>query len=165
MSSTARKKPELVELEPQHVAVIRKTVPISQLRDVFDHGFSAVLETLEKQAIAPSGPPVGIYHGMPTDTVDVSVGFPTEDAVADDGEVQASMLPGGEVVRYEHVGPYELLAQSYEHLQEWMADRMLLPGDTMWEVYVTEPTGDDPNAIITEINWPATERHAGGVAG
>lgn len=165
MSGSARKKPELIEVEPQHVAVVRKKVSISELRDVFDRGFPAVIDVLERQSIEPIGPGLALYHGLPGDTVDVSVGFPTAAAIEAEGDVQPAMLPGGEVARLEHIGAYERLPQSYEQLQNWMADRMLLPGQTIWEVYVTEPAGGDPDALVTQLNWPVTERRSGGVEG
>ncbi len=164
MAESAHQKPEIVTLEAQHVAVVRRTVPMSQVRQVFDEGLPAVMAALSNQGLAPVGPPIAIYHGTPSDTVTVSVGFPTAGEIAAEGDVHATTLPGGEAAGITHVGSYDSLSRSYSRLQDWMTDRALVPGSQVWEVYVTEPNAEDPSSMITEIRWPFTER-VGGLEG
>lgn len=161
MAESAHKKPEIVTLESQHVAVVHRTVPMSQVHQVFDEGLPAVMAALTKQGVTPDGPPLAIYHGTPSDTVSVSVGFPTAVEITAEGDVHAATLPGGEAAGITHVGSYDSLSRSYARLQDWMTDRALVPGTPVWEIYVTEPNPEDPSSMVTEIRWPFSERMGG----
>lgn len=52
-----------------------------------------------------------------------------------------------------HVGPYDALGETYERMAEWMRAQAIMPGDVMWESYLTEPRTDDPEATRTSITW------------
>ena len=57
-----------------------------------------------------SGPPFGWYHGVPTDVVDVSAGFPVAgDVHPTDGGVVVEERPGGRAVVAVHVGSYDTI--------------------------------------------------------
>ena len=150
--------PQLLTVEPCPVAVLREVVPMSALTQFFDRAFHAVPAVLEHQQITITGPPLSVYFGMPTDTVDVAGGFPTERGVLPDDGVVAFTLPGGRVARILHHGSYDTLGESYGRLTTWMGERSLTPGPLMWESYLTEPEpGGDPMDLVTEITWPIAE--------
>jgi hypothetical protein len=46
-------------VHPQHAAVLRAEVPMTELRDVFDRGFTAVMQAVQSQGVAIVGPPFG----------------------------------------------------------------------------------------------------------
>lgn len=94
---------------------------MEELRTVFDRGFVEVMHVAKAQDVAISGPPFGFYPRMPTDTVEVAVGFPVSATVTPDGDVTPFELPGGQVVTGIHVGSYESLEASYRQLTEWAA--------------------------------------------
>lgn len=91
---------------------------------------------------------------MPSDTVDVAAGFPTDGPVAAEGSVTPYQLPGGRVVELVHMGSYDTLGESYERLLAWMRDQNLTPAPMMWESYLNEPQPDAPGATITLITCP-----------
>ena len=141
----------------QPAAVVRDEVPMEEIRTVFDRGFGQVMRVAEAQGVAITGPPFGFYPRMPTDTVEVVVGFPVAAPVTADGDVTPFELPGGRVVTGIHVGSYESLEASYRELTEWAAahDRSL--AGHMWESYLTDPRTDpDPATWQTRITWPLT---------
>ena len=72
----------------QPAAVMRAEVPMEELRTVFDRGFGEVVRVAEAQGLTITGPPFGFYLRMPTDTVEVAVGFPVSTTVTPDGNVQ-----------------------------------------------------------------------------
>lgn len=153
-----RHDPEIVTLEPATVAVLRETIPMTAMSDFFGRAFSGAAEALGRQGIAPAGPPLGIYYGMPTDTVDVAAGFPFVGTFADDGAVTAVTLPAGRAVQLMHQGSYDTLTDSYGRLMAWLAEQALTPGPVMWESYLTEPTPDgDQSEMLTLIVWPLAE--------
>jgi effector-binding domain-containing protein len=150
--------PELVTLEPTTTAVVRETVPMSELTGFFDRAFGAVMAAAQDQDVAVTGPPFAMYLGMPTETVDIAAGFPTDRAVSPAGGVVPSELPGGRAGQLLHVGSYDSLEQAYGRLMGWLGEQGLVPSQVMWETYLNEPTPDgDPNANQTLITWPVTD--------
>lgn len=144
-------EPTLVDLQPQPCVVLRERVPMGEMTSFFSRAFH-----LTGAAAGPhiGGPPLGIYFGMPSDTVDVAAGFPVHSAVEPSGEVVAYTLPGGRAAQYTHLGSYDSLAQSYDRLMTWMRERDLTPADVMWESYLNEPQPDHPESARTLITWP-----------
>ncbi|MCA1780877.1 MAG: GyrI-like domain-containing protein [Dermatophilaceae bacterium] len=150
--------PELVTLEPTTAAVLRETVPMSELTDFFDRAFHAVMVTVQAQEVAVTGPPFAIYYGMPTDTVDLAVGFPTATPVSPADGVVAAELPGGRAAQLLHVGPYDQLESAYGRVMAWLSEKDHRPADVMWETYLNEPAPDgDPTANQTLITWPIVD--------
>lgn len=141
--------------EPQVAAAIRAEVFMAELRDVFDRGFAEVARVAGAQGIAITGPPFGFYPRMPTDTVEVVVGFPVASPIAPEGDVEPFELPGARVVTGVHVGPYEELERTYGELTAWaQAEGHELRGP-MWESYLSDPRAQpDPATWETRITWP-----------
>ena len=153
MSETT--EPQVVELASTTVAALRETVPMTGLREYYDRAFHTIMGVIQGQGIQPTGPPVGIYYSMPTETVDMAAGFPTDREVTADAGVEATTLPAGRAVQLTHAGSYDSMAQSYDRLMAFVRDQGLSPGPLMWETYLTEPTPDgDPDAMRTLITWP-----------
>lgn len=151
---TETHEPEIVTLEPQTVALLRETVALDALTDYFDRAFHAVMRVAGAQGVAVVGPPVGVYFGMPAETVDVGAGFPTDRAVEAADGVTPDTLPGGQAVQLLHVGTYDALEAAYGRLLAWAGERGLSPGPLMWEAYLTEPDAAAPDATRTLIVWP-----------
>lgn len=142
-------------IDPQLAAAVRAEVPLEEIRGVFDRGFGQVMHVAEAQGVAIAGPPFGFYPRMPSDTVEVAVGFPVAVAVTPDGEVNPFELPGGRVVTGIHVGPYESLEASYRELMDWAAAAGHSLAEHMWESYLTDPSSQpDPATWQTKITWP-----------
>lgn len=147
-------EPHVIDLEPAHTAVIRATVPMAELRDFFDRSFGELAAVLGQQGVTPASAPFARYYGMPAETVELEVGFPTPTVVTAEGSVQPGSLPGGRVAHLTHRGSYEALGESWGRLAGWIVEQGSTPGSAFWEVYVTEPTPDmDPAELITELYW------------
>lgn len=148
-------EPAVVTLEPAPTAVIRRVVPMDRLPEFFDGSFGALAAAVTEQGASVAGPAFALYHGMPAETVDLEVGFPTQRAVRADGDVVASVLPGGRVARAVHAGSFDGLGPAWERLRTWIDEQGLRAGEIFWEVYVTQPRPDmDPADLRTELNWP-----------
>ena len=142
-------------IEPQPAAVVRDEVPMAEIRTVFDRGFPEVMRVAAAQGVAITGPPFGFYPRMPTDTVEVVVGFPVAAPVTPEGDVTPFELPGGQVVTGIHVGSYESLEATYRELTEWAAAEGHALAGRMWESYLTDPRAQpDPATWQTKITWP-----------
>ena len=150
-------EPEVVDVEAATTAVISGVVPMSDVAPFFDRAFSTLPAVLAEQGIAPLGAAFALYHSPPGETLDLSVGFPTDRTVATEGEVHASRLPAGRVARVVHHGSFDQLGSSWERLRRWIDERGLTAGGVLWEVYVTEPDPQmDPGELRTQLNWLLT---------
>lgn len=147
-------QPQIVELQPRTVALLRETVRMDALPDFFDRAFHAVAELAGRQGTNLAGPPLGVYFGMPSDTVDVGAGFPTDRAVDSEAGVEAITLPGGRAAQVLHVGSYDQMQATYGLLMGWLGEQGLTPGPLMWETYLTEPDPAAPEKTQTLIVWP-----------
>lgn len=150
-------QPEIVTLDPRPVALVREKVSMDALADFFGRAFGAVARAAGLQDVPLAGPPLGVYFGTPTDTVDVGAGFPTAGPLSQDDDVVALTLPGGRAVQVLHEGTYEGMALTYDRLMRWVAEQELTLDPLMWEVYLTEPDPTAPEATRTLIVWPITE--------
>jgi effector-binding domain-containing protein len=145
------------QLQEQPTAVLRETVPMVALRSFFGRAYGAVMGAAQQQHIQLAGPPFAMYHGMPTDVVDVEAGFPVAAPLpwSGDGGVTAGSLPGGQALEAMHIGPYETLPETYGAIMAKMRADNLTPGDAMWEYYLSDPAAEpDPAAWKTLVVWP-----------
>ena len=160
MTETNQEKtPEIksTELQEQPTAVLRETVPMNALKDFFGRAYHAVMGAAEQQHVQLAGPPFALYHGMPTDVVDVEAGFPVAAPFpgGDGGGVTAGSLPAGRAMEAMHIGPYEKLPETYGAIMGKMQAEGLTPGNAMWEYYLSDPaTEPDPAAWKTLVVWP-----------
>lgn len=133
----------LEEVPAATVATMRRTVPMADLTDFFGTAFHHVAGAVSEAGGRVAGAPFAWYHGMPTDTIDVSAGF---EVVGDVHPTAAGVAllerPGGRAAIAMHVGPYDALAQTYGRLLGWLSDQGLEPGPEMWEEYLSPPEGD-----------------------
>ena len=143
---------QLVDLESQSTAVVREQVPVNRLTEFFDHAFSSVMAVTGRQGVVVTGPPFALYHGIPTETVDVEAGFPTASSLEAEGDVRLGSLPAGRAVEAMHVGSYETLSQTYDEAMSWAHEQGLRPGTDMWEQYLTDPGAEpDPASCRTRV--------------
>ncbi len=148
-------EPELVHGEPVTTAVVRRVVPVGELREFFDVSFRGIAGTTAEQGVQVVGPAFALFHGPYGETVDLEVGFPVAGSVRADGDVVGSALPTGRVARVTHVGGFDGLGDSWARLEAWLGERGLSPSAERWESYVTQPSPDmDPADLRTELNWP-----------
>lgn len=141
----------------QMVAVIRKDMAMGELGAFFPEAFGAVAAAVERAGGSVVGPPFGWYHGMPTERVDVAVGFPVADLPegALEGEVVVLERPGGLAAAALHIGPMDDLGATYRELEAWLRDRQLDRAEHAWEEYLSDPTAEpDPTMWQTRIVWP-----------
>lgn len=146
--------PEIVTTAPQPTAVVRATVAMDQIRDFYDTAFGAVIDATTEQGVGVLAA-FGHYLSAPTDTVELEVGFTTDRPITAVGEVAAGELPGGEVARATYLGGYDGLGAAWQELFDWVTGQGRTVGESMWEVYVTEPSPElDPATLRTDLYWP-----------
>ena len=144
----------LLERAPQPTAVVRSTIAVSDILEFLGGAYAAVMRVLAIQGITPVAEPFAYYRGAPTSTVDIEAGFPIAVPCAPDGEVVPGELPGGTIATGMHIGPYDTMVDTYERLTSWITAQHLVPGEAMWETYMTDPQQEpDPTKWRTQIFW------------
>ena len=146
---------ERVELQPRTMLGVRDIVRLTELSDFFGTAFDAAAAELTRQGVRPVGPPVALYTGDPSDTVDVTAGFPVAEPVESAPSIVVADLPGGPAVQTTHAGDYDTLADTYAQVVEWLTERKLIPSRLVWEEYLVGPdSGAAPSEWRTRIVFP-----------
>jgi effector-binding domain-containing protein len=144
-----------VELEPRTMLGVHERVKMADLTEYFGRAFEKSAAALAEQGLAPAGPPLALYHGMPTDTVDVTAGFPVAGAARASADVVVTELPAGEAITSIYTGPYDGMTRTYDQIAAWLQEQDLTTGADMWEEYLTGPDSDpDPATWQTRIVFP-----------
>ncbi|MBL8796456.1 MAG: GyrI-like domain-containing protein [Planctomycetia bacterium] len=147
--------PHLTDTVAQQTAVIRLTIPRSEIQQVMGPAIGEVMSTLAAQGVAPAGPVFSHHFRMSPDIFDFEVGVPVRQAVTPVGRVSASQLPAARVARTVYHGPYEGLGAAWGQFGDWLAANGHQPTANLWECYVFGPeSSPDPAAWRTELNRP-----------
>jgi effector-binding domain-containing protein len=146
---------ERVELQPRTMLGVRDVVALTELSDFFGTAFEAAAAELGRQGAHPAGPPIALYTGDPSDTVDVTAGYPVTDPVEAPPLLVVSHLAGGPAVQAIHTGNYDTLADTYAQIIEWLTEQKLTPTSQVWEEYLVGPdSGAAQSAWQTRIVFP-----------
>jgi effector-binding domain-containing protein len=70
------------------------------------------------------------------------------------GEITCYELPGGQMAKIVHKGPYMKSAPTYKKLFEWIAANHKKVAGPTREVYMNDPREVPPEDILTEIYAP-----------
>ena len=148
-------QPQIVQTAEQLTAVIRFTVPRSELMSVMGPGYGELMAAVAAQGIAPAGPWFTHHLRVDPDTFDFELGVPVSREISAAGRVQASHLPAARVARTIYHGDYAGLPAAWEEFKAWIAAQELTPGTTLWESFVAGPEANpDPTTWRTELNRP-----------
>lgn len=144
--------PHLETVGPWVSAGVRQVVPMGDLKDVFAASFQNVAGAVTAAGGQLVGPAYGCYFGMPTDVIDVEIGFGIDRVVVASG-LNVTEQPATQAVVGTHVGPYDDLSQSYQELMPWFEQQDLELADIMWEFYDSPPE-TDPAQTVTRMVFP-----------
>lgn len=151
---------KIEEIKEQPTLVIRESATMASIPERMGKIFSEIVAFMGKRGIAPAGAPFAYWHNMNSESIskgvfDMECGFPVGMPVEGEGEIMASKLPGGKVVKTMHIGPYEALSETYEAVLSWIKEKGYQVGEDMWETYLTNPCEvSDKSKWMTEIIWP-----------
>jgi effector-binding domain-containing protein len=111
--------PEVIERAEEPYVAIRTTVTMASIGAASAH-FPAVFEWLARHGSAPAGPPFFKYDVIDmASQLQIEVGVPVPEHLADDGSVLAGVLPAGRYASVIHVGHPGQLADTTADLLAW----------------------------------------------
>jgi uncharacterized protein YndB with AHSA1/START domain/effector-binding domain-containing protein len=148
-------EPRIVSTDAQPAAVIRLTIPRSDIQKVMGPAIGEVMAALGAQGVSPAGPVFAHHLSMDPGMFDFEVGVPVAGRVSPAGRVKPGELPAARVARTVYRGPYEGLGQAWGDFDKWIKGEGLKPAPDLWERYVKGPeSGPDPATWRTELNRP-----------
>jgi effector-binding domain-containing protein len=145
---------EIVDLRPQRVVTMRKTVPRSGLGQFFGEVTPKLYAAVSQHSAKQVGPFYARYYSADPAAFDTEAGIPFDGSITPAGGVAIKELPGGKAAKTVHLGSYETLSDEYRRLEKWIADEGHRPGDGPWEAYINDPSNAKESDLRTEIYWP-----------
>ncbi len=121
-----------------------------------------VCEYAQASGAGIDGRPTFICHETPREAMkanaeasaDVEVVIPVSNVVDGEGDITCYELPGGQMAKIVHKGPYEKCAPTYKKLFEWIAENHKKVVGPTREIYMNDPRQVPPEDILTEIYAP-----------
>jgi len=147
--------PQIVQTPAQEAAVIRLTIPRSQMPKQFGPAVGELLQELNRQGIEPVGAVFAHHFRITPETFDFELGIKVATPVSDNGRVRRGALPAVKAARAIYSGPYEGLPGAWDEFGEWMKSNGLEQAEDLWELYSVGPQSTpDPANWRTELNRP-----------
>ena len=131
--------PQIIQTEAHEAAVIRLTIPRSEMMKVFGPAVGELMAVLASQGVEPVGAVFAHHLKMPPDTFDFELGVKVAAPVKATGRVKPGQLPAAKVARTVYSGPYEGLPAAWGEFVTWMKANGHEQAENLWEVYSIGP--------------------------
>jgi effector-binding domain-containing protein len=149
--------PQIIKTAAQEAAVIRLTIPRSEMMKAFGPAVSELMSTLAAQGVEPIGAVFAHHMKITQDTFDFELGVKVSVPVKAAGRVRPGQLPAAKVARTVYSGPYDGLPSAWGEFNNWMNANGHEQAADLWEVYSVGPqSSPDPANWRTELNRPLT---------
>ena len=147
--------PRIIETDVQEAAIIRLTIPRSEMMKVFGPAVGELMAALASQGVEPVGAVFAHHLKMSPDTFDFELGVKVTSPVKASGRVKPGELPAAKVARTIYHGPYEGLPSAWGEFDKWMRANGHEQAGSLWELYSVGPQSTpDPVNWRTELNRP-----------
>ncbi len=147
--------PQIVQTTAHQAAIIRLTIPRSEMMKAFGPAVQELMATLTEQGVKPVGAVFAHHLRMPPDVFDFELGVEVSTPVKPAGRVKPGQLPKAKVARTVYHGPYQGLPDAWGEFVQWMKANGHEQAEDLWEVYMVGPqSSPDPTNWRTELNRP-----------
>ncbi|MCA9291394.1 MAG: GyrI-like domain-containing protein [Phycisphaerales bacterium] len=147
--------PRIVQIAGRPAALLRLTIPRSEIQTVMGPAIGEVMSTVAQQGVAATGPVFTHHLAMDPATFDFEVGVTVATPIRPAGRVRLGMWPGMRAAQTVYRGPYEGLGAAWGEFDAWIAAQGLAAAPDLWECYLAGPeSGPDPTTWRTELNRP-----------
>jgi DNA-binding transcriptional MerR regulator len=155
-AETPLEKVEVKELAGQPALTMRSRTTPEDLDPVISESINGVAAYMGELGARRAGPPFTISSDPDAEgMIEVSIGWPTAEALPGRGRVESLLLPGGTVAWAVYRGSYTGLSGAYRALYEWIVEHGYEAVGDPREVYYTDPDEvPDPADYVTGIIWP-----------
>lgn len=147
--------PKITQTAAQLTAMIRLTIPRTEVQKVMGPGISEVMAAVAAQGVAPAGPWLTHHLKMDPEIFDFEICVPVTAPVVAAGRVRPGQLPAAKVARTIYHGGYEGLGAAWGELEAWIVASGHQSAPDLWECYLAGPESNpDPATWRTELNRP-----------
>lgn len=110
-----------------------------------------------------AGPPMFLWHEKSVEdalradqegNADIEICIPIAERIPETDEIKCYELPGGEMAKIIHKGPYEDCGPVYERLFAWIEKNGKMLSGPIREAYLNDPREVGPEEILTVIYAP-----------
>ncbi len=147
--------PKIIQTNAHQAAIIRLTIPRSEMMKAFGPAVQELMATLADQGVKPVGAVFAHHLRMPPDMFDFELGVEVAAPATSAGRVKPGVLPAAKVARTIYHGPYQGLPGAWGEFVDWMKANGYEQAEDLWEVYSVGPqSSPDPANWRTELNRP-----------
>ena len=124
---------EIVQVEPLVAAVVRKTVPLTDVPRAQRAARQVLDATLKAADIQPLGQALTVWRPPQGGAIDYAPGVLVPERVSETGEISMFTLPEGRAAHLRLTGPYEALPDAWGRL--FAACKAQTLAGLNWEIY------------------------------
>ena len=143
--------PRILEADEQITAVVRFTIPRTEIVEAMGAGRMEILDVLAAQDIEPTGPWFSRHYRMHPDIFDFEVGLTVARPISPSGRVAPGTLPAGSIAFTVYHGPYEGLGTAWADFMQWLDENGYRAGEQLWEHYATDEEGEPATALCRPV--------------
>lgn len=144
-----------VTLAEQPIVYLSGTAQWDTAFETIIDSFKKIYAFLEKEKVAPAGPPMTIYTSTDEKGFDFRAAVPVAASPTNlpDG-MAAGKSPAGKALKYVHRGTYDSLDGTYERITNQLDDKGLEAQDVFVESYLTDPRTTPDDKLVIEVYVP-----------
>ncbi len=124
---------EIVDVQPQFAAVVRKRVPMADIPDAQRRARLALQTALKAADVAPLGPNLTVWRRPEGGSIDYAPGVFVAKPLAESGDISTITLPEGRAAHLRLSGSYAGLPEAWNRLFKGCEGREL--SGVNWEIY------------------------------
>jgi effector-binding domain-containing protein len=91
---------------------------------------------------------------MDMENLEIEAGFPVDEFVPGEGEIEAGQMPSGRLATCTHEGPYNEINAAYDALTNWIDGHGYEPTGVSYEIYLNDPSETPPEKLQTQLLFP-----------
>lgn len=146
-------KVEVIDFPETHFATTRDTVKWEDLEAYYASKLPAAYGAITQANLKP-GTPCGIYYNWDIEQKQADMGVGV--AISPAGEVPGleTVTLSGNALKINYYGAYDKVGEAHAAMDEYLAERRLIPTKPMIELYITDP-GNEPDTTkwLTEVYY------------
>jgi effector-binding domain-containing protein len=147
---------EEVTLAAKSMVYAKGTATWDAAFETLVEAFKSVYGYLDKEALAPDGPPMTIYTATDDTGFQYQAGVPIkqEPKSPPQGDLAVGKSPDGKALKFIHRGSYDAMDTTYDAITNFLDEKRLEAKDLFIEQYVTDPRTTAEDKLVVEVYVP-----------
>ncbi|KUG04772.1 hypothetical protein ASZ90_017911 [hydrocarbon metagenome] len=139
------------EQEAQNIIAIRTRSAAQDLPQVLGKAFGTLLNYINEMGVQATGAPFVGYFNMDMQDLDIEVGFPVAEPLAEKGEIKPGTIPAGKQLSCLYKGPYSQIEPAYNAIMDYAAANNYAWTGACYEFYLNDPADTPESELLTKI--------------